>query len=265
MTPVGIGWLGHATVLIELDGVRLLTDPVLAPWIGPLRRTAAPVDVAALGRIDAVLLSHLHGDHAHPPSLRRVAAKIPVIAGPRAASWLRRRGLEDVRELAPGGSAAIGSVVVTAVPAEHEGRRQPWGGPVSPAIGFLVKGTGTVYFAGDTDLFDEMAQLAGQVDVALLPVAGWGPKLGPGHLDPGRAAEAAAVIAPRHAVPIHWGTLAMPGRGPRDPAEPARDFERFTAALAPEVEVHVLAPGEHTTLVTTHSPASGDAATPPRP
>jgi L-ascorbate metabolism protein UlaG (beta-lactamase superfamily) len=264
MASVGISWLGHATVLIEMDGVRLLTDPVLAPWIGPLRRVTAPVDVAALGAIDAVLLSHLHGDHAHPPSLRRVASDVPVFTAPGAASWLRRRGVKDVRELALGDSAAIGPVVVTAVPAEHEGRRRPWGGPVSPAAGFLSSGASTVYFAGDTDLFDEMAQLAGRVDVALLPVAGWGPKLGPGHLNPERAAEAASVIGPRHAVPIHWGTLAMPGRGPSDPAEPARAFERLTAARAPGVQVHVLAPGGHTTLHIAPSPTSGDAADRPR-
>jgi L-ascorbate metabolism protein UlaG (beta-lactamase superfamily) len=211
-----------------------------------------------------VLLSHLHGDHAHPPSLRRVASRVPVLAGPGAASWLHRRGLEDVRQLAPGESAAIGPVLVTAVPAEHDDRRRPWGGPVSAAIGFCVTGGSTVYFAGDTDLFDGMAQLAGRVDIALLPVAGWGPKLGPGHLNPERAAEAAAIIGPRDAVPIHWGTLALPGRGPNDPAEPARAFERLTAARAPRVRVHVLAPGTHTTLYAAPSPASGDAAARPR-
>src|SRR4051794_23242794 len=234
---IEIGWLGHATVLVALDGVRLLTDPVLGGWTGPLRRTAAPVDVAALAGLDAVLLSHLHADHADVRSLRRVARDLPVLAPRGAAPWLRGRGLNDVRELGPGDSERVGDVVVTAVPAEHDGRRRPWGGPVAPAIGFRIDGSGSVYFAGDTDFFDAMRELEGAVDVALLPVAGWGPKLGPGHLDPQRAAEAAAIIRPRYAIPIHWGTLAMPGRGPSDPAAPARTFARLVAARAPHVEV----------------------------
>jgi L-ascorbate metabolism protein UlaG (beta-lactamase superfamily) len=262
-TAVGIGWLGHATVLIELDGVRLLTDPVLGRRVGVLRRVAPPIDASALTGIDAVLLSHLHADHADPRSLRRVGAHVPVLAAPGAASWLRRCGIADAREIGPDEATAIGSVVVSSVPADHEGRRWPRGGPVSPAIGFLLTGSSTVYFAGDTDLFDGMAELTGRVDIALLPVAGWGPKLGPGHLDAARAAEAAAIIQPRHAIPIHWGTLAMPGRGPRDPAEPARSFARLTAARAPQIDVRVLAPGEHTTLGGARSPASGDAVAAP--
>jgi len=244
MAPVGIGWLGHATVLIELDGVRLLTDPVLSRWTGPLRRIAPPFDASALDGIDAVLLSHLHADHADPSSLRRVGAHVPVLAGPGAAPWLRRRGIEDVREIAPGESEAIGSVVVTTVPAEHEGRRRPLGGPVSPAIGFMVAGpSGSVYFAGDTDLFDEMAGL-GPVDVALLPVAGYSPKLGPGHLDAHRAAQAAALIRPRVAVPIHWGSFhpITQARG-RWFTEPPERFAAYARELAPEVDVRVLSPG----------------------
>jgi L-ascorbate metabolism protein UlaG (beta-lactamase superfamily) len=104
-----------------------------------------------------------------------------------------------------------------------------------------------VYFAGDTDLFDEMAQMRGRVDVALLPIAGWGPSVGPGHLDPERAAEAARRIAPTLAIPIHWGTLALPwpaARGPADPERPAREFAERIKLVAPDVAMRVLAPGE---------------------
>jgi L-ascorbate metabolism protein UlaG (beta-lactamase superfamily) len=245
---VGITWLGHASAVIEVDGVRLLSDPVLGYWTGPLRRVAAPVDPEALRGIDAVLLSHLHGDHADVRSLRSVARQIPVLASPGSGPWLRRQGLTDVREIAPGETLEFGGLRVTAVHALHDGRRWPVVGPVASPVGFLVEGSRAVYFAGDTDLFDEMSELAGRVDVALLPVAGWGPKLGPGHLDAARAAEAAALIGPTYAIPIHWGTLAMPGRSARDPAEPPRTFARLAAAAAPEVDVRVLAPGEHTTL-----------------
>ena len=115
----------------------------------------------------------------------------------------------------------------------------------------MVRGpSGSVYFAGDTDLFPEMAGLSGTIDVALLPVAGWGPTLGPGHLDARRAAEAAAVIAPRVAVPIHWGTLAPPRplRRHPDPSAPPREFAALVARVAPEVEVRVLEPGERTSV-----------------
>jgi L-ascorbate metabolism protein UlaG (beta-lactamase superfamily) len=247
-SSVGIRWLGHASALIELDGVRLLTDPVLRRWTGPLRRIAAPVDPAAVQGIDAVLLSHLHSDHAHVRSLRRVGVRVPVLAARGAGPWLRRRGLADVHEIGPGETQAVGAVRVTAVHAQHDERRWPVVGPVAPPVGFLVEGERMVYFAGDTDLFDEMAELAGRVDVALLPVAGWGPKLGPGHLDPARAAEAAALIGPAYAIPIHWGTLAMPGRGLRDAAEPPRTFARLAAERAPQVEVRVLSPAAHTTM-----------------
>ena len=107
-----------------------------------------------------------------------------------------------------------------------------------------------MYFAGDTDLFPEMADLAPSIDVALLPVWGWGPSVGPGHLDPERAAAAAALIAPGLAVPIHWGTFALPRafRRRADPAWPAREFAALAARQAPPVQARVLVPGEQLEL-----------------
>jgi L-ascorbate metabolism protein UlaG (beta-lactamase superfamily) len=102
-----------------------------------------------------------------------------------------------------------------------------------------------VYFAGDTDLHAGMAALK-PLDVALLPVWGWGPTLGPGHMDPLAAAQALAVLRPRIAVPIHWGTLFPIGlgrlRGSRL-TDPPREFVREAAGLAPAVRVRVLEPG----------------------
>jgi L-ascorbate metabolism protein UlaG (beta-lactamase superfamily) len=246
-----ITWSGHATVLIELDGVRILTDPVLRRRVGMLTRIAEPVPADTGQRIDAVLLSHLHADHADLPSLRRVAASAPVIAPRGSGTWLSARGLANVQEIGAGEEVNIGPVVVSATPAEHDGRRLPvGGGAVAEAIGFVVRGSRALYFAGDTDLFPEMAELDGTIDVALLPIWGWGPTLGPGHLDPRRAAEAAALIDPKVVVPIHWGTLAVgrPARRPRDPMRPAREFASLAAQLAPGVEVCVLAPGERMEL-----------------
>jgi L-ascorbate metabolism protein UlaG (beta-lactamase superfamily) len=122
---------------------------------------------------------------------------------------------------------------------------------VATAIGFHVAGSSRVYFAGDTDLFPEMASLAGGVDVALLPVWGWGPRLGVGHLDPYRAAEAVRMIRPRVAVPIHWGTFypfALARVWPRALARPPHEFAREVERVAPETEVRILAPGDATDL-----------------
>jgi L-ascorbate metabolism protein UlaG (beta-lactamase superfamily) len=244
---LAITWLGHATVLIELDGVRLLTDPVLGRRVGPLVRVAgSPVDAADLGRVDCVLLSHLHADHADLGSLRALDAGA-VIAGAGAGEWLRGAGVGGVQELSIGESAAVGEVRVRAVRAEHDSGRRPMGpGPSAEPVGYVIEGSRSIYFAGDTDLYDEMSQL--RVDIALLPVWGWGPSVGEGHLDPERAARAAALIAPAVAIPIHWGTFALPWAAVRgvsddDRARPAREFAALAAERAPAVEVRVLEVG----------------------
>jgi L-ascorbate metabolism protein UlaG (beta-lactamase superfamily) len=244
-----IRWLGHATTLVAVDGVRLLTDPVLGRRAGPLVRIAPPAGARAIGRVDAVLLSHLHADHADLPSLRRLGPATPILAPRGAARWLHRAGLASVVELTAGAEASIGGVRVIATEARHPGRRWPLG-PVCDPVGYLVEGGRAAYFAGDTDLFGAMAELRGRVDVALLPVWGWGRSLGPEHLDPGGAATAATMIAPRVAIPIHWGTLAVgrPWRAPADPGGPPRRFAALTREQAPGVEVRVLAPGETTVL-----------------
>jgi L-ascorbate metabolism protein UlaG (beta-lactamase superfamily) len=240
-----ITWVGHATILIELDGVRLLTDPVLRTRIGPLVRIVPSADMESLAPVDCVLLSHLHADHTDVRSLREIGSAVPVLAPHPSAGWLARGGLRAVRELRPGEEVTIGAVRVIATAAVHDRRRRPLG-PVADPIGYLVRGSSSVYFAGDTDLFPEMAELSGLVDVALLPVWGWGKSLGPGHLDPERAANAAALIAPKVAVPIHWGTFALgwPARPPDDPERPAREFAALVKTRAPAVDVRVLAPGE---------------------
>src|SRR5437660_1567088 len=99
MDTAAITWLGHATVLIEVDGARLLTDPVIRDRIGPLVRIAPRISREALGRVDGVLLSHLHADHTDLPSLRQIASDLPVLAPHPSANWLRRQGLRDVREV----------------------------------------------------------------------------------------------------------------------------------------------------------------------
>ncbi len=246
-TALAITWLGHATVLVEIDGVRTITDPVLRDRIGPLVRIARRVHLA--GPVDCVLLSHLHADHTDVRTLRALDRSGPVIAPHPSREWLTRRGLRDVRELRPGGEIGVGGLRIDATAAVHDPRRGPFG-PAAEPVGYVIRGSSTVYFAGDTDLFPGMAELRGAIDVALLPVWGWGASVGAGHLDPQSAAEAAALIAPAVAIPIHWGTyaLARPARRAADPERPAREFAELTKRYAPGVDVRVLAPGERTTL-----------------
>ena len=237
-------WLGHSTVLLELDGVRLLTDPVLRPRLFHLSRVAVDADVRALEGLDAALVSHLHYDHLDPRSLERLGRSLQVMVPAGAGSLLRRRGFSRVTEVEVGDQLTIGPLQVRATHAEHDGRRGPFGAS-APAVGYLITGSGSVYFAGDTDLFDGMRDLAPGLDLALLPVAGWGPRLPPGHLDPRRAAQALVCLRPRVAVPIHWGTYRRIGldREPEVLQVPAESFVRFARELAPEVDVRVLPVG----------------------
>ena len=206
-------FLGHSTVLVELEGLRILTDPVLFDRVTVLRRVAVALDPALYAGIDAVVVSHLHLDHFDLASLRRLGRDVHIVVPHGAAALVRRSGFTAVRELAPGETTKLGGVAITATPAAHGGYRPPFG-PRAAAVGYLIGGARTrVYFAGDTDLFPEMAALGADLDVALLPVWGWGPTLGPGHLDPARAAAALRLLRPRYAVPIHWGTLWPFGLG----------------------------------------------------
>jgi L-ascorbate metabolism protein UlaG (beta-lactamase superfamily) len=229
-------YVGHATVLIELDGVRLLTDPVLRPRVWHLRRRV-PLDKSELEGIDAALVSHVHFDHFDRPSLRRLGTDVTVVVPVRARSLVR--GFADVREVDVGDEVHIGSVEIRATPAVHQSARLMLRS--APSLGFLISGSRRIYFAGDTDPFDGMSARAGSLDVALLPVAGWGSKVGPGHLDPLRAAQALRLLNPRLAVPIHWGTFSTLNRSTS--VDPPEAFRRHAAELAPEVEVRILDPG----------------------
>lgn len=238
-----ITYLGHASVLIEIDGVRLITDPLLRPRVlQVLRRIAQQPRKADLAGIDLVLLSHAHHDHLDAGSLRMLDGTPGVIhpepaRGPVEAASLSGTTLEV------GETFEQGTVVVEAVHAEHDGRRMPWSRD-GQALGYVIRGrSGSVYFAGDTAVYPGMGDLDG-IDVALLPVSGWGPRLPPGHMGPDEATEAVALIEPRIAIPIHWGTyvrVAMRGGGECD--RRARRFRDQVEALSTSVRAELLEPG----------------------
>jgi L-ascorbate metabolism protein UlaG (beta-lactamase superfamily) len=243
-------YVGHSTVLLEMGGTRLLTDPLLRNRIGPLVRHGAPPATGITADLDALLISHLHRDHADIASLRKLSREVPVLAPPGSHAFFEQQGFTLVTELTPGESTKAGELTVTAVEARHDvGKRRH--AHSSEAIGFLVLGAGSVYFAGDTDIFAGMDRLAPDLDLALLPIWGWGPNVGDGHLNPRRAAEAAALLAPRIAVPIHWGTLYPAGLSRLRPGPlrlPGREFTQAMRELAPQVATRVLSPGEATSL-----------------
>jgi L-ascorbate metabolism protein UlaG (beta-lactamase superfamily) len=244
----GLTWLGHSTVVIDVDGTRLVTDPVLRRRIFHLRRAAA-VEPGALGALDGILVSHSHFDHLDVPSLSRLPRSLSVVCPTGIGQLLRRRGFEQVHEVGPGEIVEVGGREVRATHAEHRTNRRPFAGR-SAALGYVVEGSKNVYFAGDTELFDGMADL-GPIDVALLPVSGWGPRMPAGHLEPRSAAEALLLLRPKVAVPVHWGTFRAPF-GPRLDDRAAREFASAAARLAPEVEVRVLQIGETLPLEEAH-------------
>ncbi len=248
-----VTWSGHSSTVIELDGVRIVTDPVYRRRVAHLRRQVAhqPRAMAATEQEpDAILVSHRHFDHLDLPTLRGFGRDVRIVTGPGSGRTLARKGFRRVEELPVGASVAVGPVTVTAVPAEHDGNRHPFdrGGE---AVGFLVEGSHRIYFAGDTDLYERMGTDLLDVDLALMPVWGWGHSLGPGHMDPERAAEATGLIKPRLVVPVHWGTLfpiGMARWGRQHLVRPPQEFARLVPDYSPETEVRLLAPGESTSL-----------------
>ena len=248
-TPASIEYVGHASVVIDLEGVKLLTDPLLRNRIMHLRR-AGKVPATALRGVDTVLISHLHYDHLDFPSLQRLGREMPIVVPRGAGALIRKKsGASNVVEIGVGEEIQVGAVTVRATQAAHDHGRLPFGVRAEP-LGFVIEGGGRcVYFAGDTDVFAGMSELA-PVDVALLPIWGWGPSLGPGHMDPRRAAEAAALLEARLAIPIHWGTYYPIHHGlqgaPAFLDSPPSEFERELKALAPATSLRILRPGEAT-------------------
>jgi len=243
--PRRVRFLGHATVLIDLDNTRILTDPLLRRRVAALLWRHPTPHSRVDHPVDAVLISHMHQDHLDLKSLRQVGHNETLLVPSRAGPFLARRGFRHARELVPDQVVPVGEVRVIATPALHTGFRPPFG-PFGGCLGFIVEGSARVYFAGDTDIFPEMAQL-GPIDVALLPVAGWGPTLGPGHMNAEVAAEALRLIRPKVAIPIHWGTFAPMGMHLRAwpyLTQPPLDFLKHARRLAPDVEVRVLEPGD---------------------
>lgn len=227
-----VSWLGHASVTLDLDGVRVVTDPLLRRHAGFLRRPGVQPEQRHIAGTDLVLLSHLHLDHADVGSLKLLHRAI-VLCPPDAVRWVEHLGLraqavtEDFVE--------VEGVEVAAVDAEHHSRPLPH--RPNGATGFLVRRAGrSVYFAGDTSIVPAMSRLAeragAQVDLALIPIAGWGPRLSAGHLGPLEAAQATAMVDPVAVLPIHFGTFHPPAFNLASRAWMQRPYPLFREHLA---------------------------------
>lgn len=270
---LALTWLGHATVDVRLGGTRVVTDPVLRDRLGHLVRhdgtatlESGSVDGHDAGAppLDAVLISHLHHDHLDLPSLRRLPPGTTVVVPRGAGRLVARHAPGEVVEVRIEDHVDIGKVRITAVPAEHHPGRF-LSRARATAIGYLIEGPEfeepqrietsepngghrpirRVYFPGDTDLHPAMAELPAP-DIALLPIWGWGRTLGSAHLDPDRAAQAAAILRARAVLPIHWGTFApraVSTRRPRWLDQPAETFTAAMARHAPDSELRLVRPG----------------------
>jgi len=215
-----VTYIGHATLLLELDGVRILTDPNFEPRLGRLLpRVSAPgIALADLPKLDALLLTHAHADHLSFDSLQRLPRDVPLIAPPAVATWLRRLGFESAVALGPGESMPLNDVTLHAAAATHKGSRYGFDRWRAATNMYLLDGSTTTFFAGDTALVEDTHHVVErtlwkrgrELDLALLPIGyapWWKPGFRKGHLTHDDALELFERLRASVFVPYHWGTF----------------------------------------------------------
>jgi len=215
-----ITYIGHATLLLELGGVTILTDPNFDTKLGRvLPRVSAPgIALEKLPALDAILLTHAHADHLSFDSLERLPKTAPLFAPPVIAKWLRRLGHSHAVDLAPGEKTTLGAVTIYAASATHRGNRYGYDRWRSSANMYLLDAGETVFFAGDTALVGDTHHLVErvlwsqnrQLDLALLPIGyapWWKPGFRKGHLTHDDALTLFERLRARVFMPYHWGTF----------------------------------------------------------
>jgi L-ascorbate metabolism protein UlaG (beta-lactamase superfamily) len=254
---VKITYIGHATLLLEIAGARILTDPNFDSHLGRLlpRVTAPGIALDALPTLDALLLTHAHADHLSFASLARLPRDIPLYTPPAVARWLNRKGYRHAEPIAAGETITLsnGQIRLHAEQATHQGNRYGFDRWRSAANMYLLEtAEESLFFAGDTALTPETHALVERVlwaagrtlDVALLPIGyapPWKPGFRRGHLTHEDALTLFETLRARALIPYHWGTF-------RHVTASAYDaINRLRAQLpshAVKEQVHIVEPGE---------------------
>ncbi|HET9351051.1 MAG TPA: MBL fold metallo-hydrolase [Burkholderiales bacterium] len=227
-------WLGHSTVLIEIDGVRVLTDPVWGPraspllLAGPKRFQPVPVPLSAMPRVDVVIISHDHYDHLDYPTIRALAkAHVPFVTSLGVGAHLEAWGVarERIVELDWWESHALpkGGLTVSAAPSQHFSGRTPRSRNATMWSSFVIRGERhAVFFSGDTGLtaeYQAIRERMGPFDLVMLEVGGLHPSWGDMHLGPENALKALALLGGGTFLPVHWGTFSLAMHAWDQPAE----------------------------------------------
>jgi len=249
-------FIGHATFLLQLPGLTVLTDPLFSrrtspwQWSGPRRVRPPALSLAELPPVDLVLLSHNHYDHLDLPALRWLAReRRPVIVttlGNRA--WLEARGVDRVVELDWWQAQDLPGVRVTLTPAQHFAARWPWDRNRTLWGGLWLESAGRrIFFAGDTGYashFAEIRRRLGAPDLALLPIGAYEPRwfMRAVHMNPEEAVRAHLDLGARRTLGMHFGTVQLTNEGID---APLRDLAAARPALGvAEADFSTLAFGE---------------------
>lgn len=241
-----ITFIGHATLLIHLNDVNILTDPNFNNWSTILRRSReAGMKIQNLPPIDAILISHPHYDHLDKSTLEQLPKDIPIAISKGNGKLLSAWGFKNVKELNPWDTLAIKDAAIIAVPAKHSGsRNSPWINPLK-ALGYIVQREKTIYFAGDTGLSEEFRKIGKSVriDIALLPIGAYRPRwfMRNHHMGPEDALEAMTLLSTSEMIPIHWGSFRMALDGLDESKKVLLDLIRGSRF---EEKIHVLENGE---------------------
>ncbi|WAH40786.1 MBL fold metallo-hydrolase [Alicyclobacillus fastidiosus] len=217
-----IAWIGHSTLLIRMDGVNIITDPVFSErvgvslplcTIGPRRHVAPALALAQCPPVDVVLLSHAHMDHFDYPSLRHlIGPQTQVVTAANTARLIRRFGPRGVFELEPGQAVELDcGVTITGQRVKHWGSRFPWNRDQGYQGYVIQRGDWCVFFAGDTALTSEMEAVAKfQPQVTCMPIGAYAPETFQGaHCTPEQAWEMFLATGAQHLIPIHHDTFVL--------------------------------------------------------